>query len=314
MVLGLTEERFDEFGKLLNAAQCPERELFYVVAVLDEFAADLTFGVSPHLLVGVQVRRIGRQVEKLETAFQRGDVVAHELRLVDGVAVNDHEDRLGCTDHQTCQEFLERFRRGGFLMDHEAKIAARADGGNHVEREAAACDADDRCLSDRRPGGAGVVIGTDTRLVGEVDHCSFGARLGFDRGIGLGPPLPDQLGILLPCLVQGLLCRVAKQFHDPADRRQGQGLAKLALDQLADQLQGPQVEFEFELLRRVVANSACDPTHLIRAKLGRPAGDRLGQQRSAHPRRTRPTRRRSCARLPHRPSPGPRASRLREPP
>jgi hypothetical protein len=55
LALGLAEERFDGFGKFLNTTQRVKRELFRVVAVLDELAADLTLYVRPYLFVGVQM-------------------------------------------------------------------------------------------------------------------------------------------------------------------------------------------------------------------------------------------------------------------
>jgi hypothetical protein len=36
-----------------------------------------------------------RQTECLRTVFELGDIVAYEFGLVDGMAVDDHKDRLG---------------------------------------------------------------------------------------------------------------------------------------------------------------------------------------------------------------------------
>ena len=52
-------------------------------------------------------------------------------------------------------------------------------------------------LANRRPGCAGMVVGTDAGFIGKVDRGPLGPGLGFDRGIGFGFPLLDQFGILL---------------------------------------------------------------------------------------------------------------------
>jgi hypothetical protein len=61
-------------------------------------------------------------------------------------------------------------------------------------------------------------------------------------------------------------------------RRQRQRLAELALDHRANQRQGPQSEFEFELLRRVLTDVLCQPGHFLFGYFRRPPRNRLGRQ------------------------------------
>ena len=117
-----------------------------------------------------------------------------------------------------------------------------------------------------------MVIGTNAGLIGEVDRGPFSTGPGFDGSIGFSFPLLHKLRVLLPRLVERLLRRETKQFHDAADRSGRQRFAELPLDQFADQRQCPQTEFELELLRGVVTNSLRNPTHFVGTDLRRPTG------------------------------------------
>jgi hypothetical protein len=274
----LLKERFDHRRQFLNTAQGAEGEFFHSVFVLHELLADLALHGCPYLLVRIEMRRVRWQVEQFECAVEAVDVLPHELGLVNGVAVHDDEHGLGCFDHQALEKLFEHGRVHGILMNHETKVAARAHRRNHVEGVAAPGHLDDRRFANRSPGGAGMVVGTDAGLVGEVEVGAGGLRLGLDGRIGLGLPLLDQQRILLPSLIQRLLHGKTQQLHDAPDRLQRQGLAELAVDQFAHQRQRPQAKLELELLRRLVLHGLRNPLHFLGSDLRRAARDGLGEQ------------------------------------
>lgn len=55
-------------------AQSTESEFFHAFFILHELLADLAFHAGPYLLVGIEVRRIWRQVEQFERTVKVGDV------------------------------------------------------------------------------------------------------------------------------------------------------------------------------------------------------------------------------------------------
>jgi hypothetical protein len=224
------------------------------------------------------VWRVGRQVEQFELAIERVDVIFNELGLMDWMTIEDHENGPTGADHQTRQKFFEDRRGHRTFVDHEAEFAARTYRGNHVERKASSGYGNHRRFAYGRPGRTGVIVGANPGFVGEINGCAFGASLGFDRRIGSRLPFVDQLGILLPSLIERLLHGEAQELHDATDRRQHQGFAEFPLDQFADQRQGPQAEFEFGLLRRMVSHRLGDPTHFVGADLRWVTGNGLGQQ------------------------------------
>ena len=96
LTFGLSKEGFHQLRKFLNSAQCAEGELFHLVLGLDQLPRDSALDMSPDLLVGVQMRRVRRQVEQLETALLRLDEHLDRLGLVDRVTIDDQKDgRMG---------------------------------------------------------------------------------------------------------------------------------------------------------------------------------------------------------------------------
>lgn len=78
----LTEERHDELGQFLNAAQGADGQALHVVLVLHEALGDLALYMRPHLFVWIELGRVGRQVEQLELATQALDVGGDQPGLV----------------------------------------------------------------------------------------------------------------------------------------------------------------------------------------------------------------------------------------
>ena len=83
---------------------------------------------------------------------------------------------------------------GGALERGEARRALGRDRGDHAHRVPGAGGLHHRRAADRGPGGAGVVVRADARLVGEVDRGVLGLGSGRDGRVGLGLPPLDRLG------------------------------------------------------------------------------------------------------------------------
>ena len=156
LTLWLEKERFDEVRQSLNPAQRTERQPLHFVLVLHEALRDLALHMRPDMFVGIELRRVRRQVEELEPSFQAVDVGANQLGLVNRMPVDDDEDRLVGADHQPLEELAKH--RGGdrAFVEHEAKLALRAHRRNHVQREAPAGHFDHRRLPTGRPRRAGM--------------------------------------------------------------------------------------------------------------------------------------------------------------
>ena len=121
-----------------GATQSTECEPLHFLVALDQLARNLPLQMSPKCFVRVQLRRVRRQVEQLELAVQALDVALNHLCLVDRMTVNDQKDELLGIEHQALEELDEHFRADRSLMQHEPKFALRADGRDHVQREAPA--------------------------------------------------------------------------------------------------------------------------------------------------------------------------------
>lgn len=195
------------------------------------------------------------------------------------MTIDDQKHRLLGIDHQALEELDKHLRADRAFMQHETKLALRADRRDHVQREAPARRLHHRRLALRRPSRAGVVVGADTRLVAKVDRCFNPLGFGADRRVGLRLPRAHQHGVLLPRLVERLLCAEPQDPHEAVNRGHRQFFLELAFDQVTDQRQRPQTELELELLRVVIANRIGNPRKLLGVDFAGAPGNRLGQQR-----------------------------------
>ena len=234
--------------------------------------------MSPNRFIGVQMRRVRRQVEEFELTVQALDVALDHLCLVDRMTIDDQKHRLLGIDHQALEELDKHLRADRAFMQHETKLALRADRRDHVQREAPARRLHHRRLALRRPSRAGVVVGADTRLVAKVDRCFNPLGFGADRRVGLRLPRAHQHGVLLPRLVERLLGAETQDLHQAVNRGDRQLFLELAFDQVTDQRQRPQAELELELLRVVVTNRIGNPRKLLGAEFARASRNRLGEQ------------------------------------
>ena len=96
---------------------------------------DLPFAPPPNLLVGVQLRRIGRQGEELELAVLSRDKLFDQLGLVDRVTIDNQEHRLLGPDHQALVKLAKYLGVDRAIAQHETKLAARTHCRDHAQRE-----------------------------------------------------------------------------------------------------------------------------------------------------------------------------------
>ena len=276
LALGLAEEGFHQFGQFLDSAQRAECQPLHFVLGLHQLPGYPALDVRPNLLVGVQLRRVRRQVEQLELAVLGFDKFLDQLRLVNRVTIDNEEDRRCGANHQSLEKFPEHLGIDRAVVKHETEFTARTDRRDHVQREAASGDFHDRRFTDGWPRRPRVVVGANARFIGKVDGCTLGFGFGTNHRIKLGFPGSHQRRVLLPRLVERFLRREAQQFHDPADRGQRQLLAEFALDQRRDQRQGPQAKDKLELQRGAVAHRpgkrAKDAAHI----------DAVGRRKAGH--------------------------------
>lgn len=125
-----------------------------VKLVGDRVFGDISLDVLPDLLVGVELRRVRRQVDAFEAALDGLDVGLDGLGLVDAVAIHDQDDGLLGLQHELLQETLEHLSVDQPFMGHELHGAVQADGRDHLDRGPRAGAAHDGRLSDGPPGSA----------------------------------------------------------------------------------------------------------------------------------------------------------------
>lgn len=130
-----------------------------------------------------------------------------------------------------------------------------------------------------RPGGAGVVVGTERGLVDEVQGSALGFRLHSDRGELLLFPPAHLFRILLIGAVQRPLRRHADPRQQPPDRYPRQVDAELGQDKLPHQVTRPQRVFQPHLAGRAVEDERVQPRQMLISKLRRPSRRRGNHQR-----------------------------------
>ena len=94
LALGLAKEGFHQFWQFLDSAQGAECQPLHLVLGLDALPGHLPFDVTPDLFVGVQMRRVRRQVEQFEPARLGLDKGLDELGLVNRVTIDNYAPRL----------------------------------------------------------------------------------------------------------------------------------------------------------------------------------------------------------------------------
>jgi hypothetical protein len=161
----------------------------------------------------------------------------------------------------------------------EPQQSFRGDRGDHVQTVPGTGRLDHGGLPDGGPGGAGVVVRADPRLVTEVDRRPVGLGLGADRRELLVAPPLDRLRVGLPGPPQRPLRGQAQGAQQPTHADRGQRDPELPADQRAHHVPGPQREPELQLPRVGPGDQRVEPAHLLTRQLRRPTRHRPRLQR-----------------------------------
>ena len=183
------------------------------------------------------MRRIGQQKEQSQGSFRGFHELSGQADIVERGAVDDDEDRMGRSAHQTLQQGFEDGGVHGALMTHESKCAFRPDRKDHVEGNAQLPNRYNRRLSDRCTACVCVVVRAQSRFIRQVNRHTHAACFRSGTRIGLRSPLMDKNRDRPSHRTGRLLSRETRQHHDPAHRDQGKGSTELTKNQLSDQRQ-----------------------------------------------------------------------------
>jgi hypothetical protein len=191
---------------------------------------------------------------------------------------NEEHGALGIM-HQPLEELQEDLRRGTAFVHHEAELPGGADRRGHVQRETPVRGFYHRRLAHWCPGGAGLVVREDARLIGKQNRGANVFGLGSNGGKLLVLPALDQDRVTLHGRVQRALGCKAQGVHHPPHRRARQAHCEALLNQFADQPRRPGGERKLVLLGLVVTHRSGQPGHLLARELRRTAQGRPGLQR-----------------------------------
>lgn len=163
--------------------------------------------MTPHQLIGVQVRRIAGQEVQRQLAVGAGHVLAHAGLLVRGQPIHNQMHRLAPPPHQLAQQFDEQ------LGIERARIGAVPEGarGRHrrgrADRLPLAGPRHHRGLAAYAPGLAVHRVGPKARFVPEQDLGTRALGLRSNPRVLLALPALDRLGVALIGALQRLLRR-----------------------------------------------------------------------------------------------------------
>src|ERR1700721_2910939 len=177
----------DQGRNFLQRAQTASNTLLKMSKTFDGKLADLVvLEIPPYQFVGVQVRRVSRQKEQAKAPIRFCGKLPDRLATMSPMAVCNQEDRGIGIEHQSPDELdVHRDLEAAFKA-HETELTAWTDRRDEIHLEARAGGLDHRCLADRCPGRAAVIVRANSRFVDEenLHPTAFG--------------LPDDCRILAP--------------------------------------------------------------------------------------------------------------------
>jgi len=244
---------------------------------IDDHATDaVVLDMVPHMLVGIEFRRVGRKMEDPQAALGGIDKLSDLRATVDRMLVDDQEHGASLVMQESLEKIDEDFRSQVVLRHHEAEGALGIDGGEQVELEPRPRGLDDGRLALLCPGGAGMVIRTDGGFVAEIDAGSSSLGHSLDPGVVLSHPGQDQF----PLLLRGAPLRALRSQPDLLQKASHRNLAQANIefppDQLPDHGAGPQSKGKLQLQGIAADNAFVDDLQLLPAQLRSPARGRAG--------------------------------------
>ena len=205
--------------------------------------------MTPHQLVGIQIGGVARQEVHGQPALGRGDVFAHDRRLVRRQTIEHQMNRLAAVLHHLLEQLDEQVCVECAFVDAEPERSLGIDCRSGAHRLSLSGALYNRGMASRCPGLAMNRVGPESGFVPE-EHLGP-LRLGLlgNGWIGFALPLLDRFGIALIRPLQRLLRREPQCCQELSHCRETQLDAELLLDQFRDHRSGPQTEVQAILPR-----------------------------------------------------------------
>ena len=162
---------------------------------------------------------------------------------------------------QSCDELKELRGIDASFDRHEPELPLGGDGGNHVQSEAAPGARHHRRLPLHAPGGAGMMVGAQSRLIAWEDAGLHGPGQLSYPGILLVEPFLHRLGLLLVGPPERTLGGESELIQKTAYRGLAEGDAEAFGDRLTDHLRGPEGKGKLELEGIFHRDRIVDPLH-----------------------------------------------------
>ena len=126
------------------------------------------------------------------------------------------------TMHQTFKKLTYSIGLNGAFYDNKMHLSPRCYGRHHVQSKSRTGGLNNGRATFQRPGGSGMKIRSDARLILKIDNRPFffGALLNLWENLFL--PLLDQLWVSLVGAIQGLLATEPQLLQQAPHRRQAQ--------------------------------------------------------------------------------------------
>lgn len=160
------EQAGDQFGVPLVANHLPFQCRMNALAVgAPRAILQLCFHGLVEVLVGVEFRGIGRQVEQFDLVRSFRHPFADGRAAVGAQVVHDEEDLMIGIADQSAEEPDEGGDLHGTLVGHEPQVAAVADGGHHVDANLLGHASHHRRLSSGRIPASALVLIAHARLI-----------------------------------------------------------------------------------------------------------------------------------------------------
>ncbi len=265
----MAKEPSNDFCSSLKTAKGRQHQSLELVRTGDELLADaMILGMVPDLLDGIDLRGIWWKEVELKAPLGALNEFLDCPAAVDRMPIDNEEDWARFIVQQAFEEFDEALGIHRLFVEHEPELASGADGADDIERETRTRGANHGRFPLRRPGGARTATGTYRRFVQDIDAPLALLRLASDLRKDFRLPPGHLVGILLMGPEQGALGRKPQLTKQPRNAPAAEMNPELLVDELGDQLQGPEGEGKLPLRGLVIGQRAIEPFDGLGIELG----------------------------------------------
>jgi len=220
----------------------------------------------------------------MEHSICSGNKIGNQFGTMRRMTIDNQKHRPVGVVQQTLEEFDKDCGSDRSLDGHESHLPPGGDRRNKVETEPGARRLHDGSLAPYRPSGTGVMIGTYTGLIPEIDDRLSFLGLRLDHRILLRKPfLHPPIRTFLKGTPKRLLWSQAQLIQQAAYRRLAQPNAVLLVDHLPHHAAGPQYEGETKLPRVLRRYRIVRPLQLSSVEFRPPASPTMGPQGTPTP-------------------------------